>query len=457
MLFSAVFILASCLSTDDDYTYTDDSAITGFSITSAKQYLHVKSSTGADSLVTNTLTLSSYKFYIDQVNCEIYNPDSLPCGVDAKKLLCSISSKNSGVVLIKSATSDSLAYFSTSDSTDFSVDRQLQVYSNSGQAVRKYTVKVNVHKEFPDSFAWHAVPECEAMKSLVAVKTVAVGGSLLLFGSDGHNTLVFRGNAGGWTLCTANYNHTLAADIYKGVAVKDGRAYVSDGGNIMSTADGDNWTQTGSATGIARIVAASRFHLYGYATDGRLMSSADNGLTWSAATTDEGTSLLPTDELAYVSYPVATNGNTDRVLLIGTRDKTLYPGDTTPVIWGKIDEGADGSEDQPWSYYDVAEENHHTAPLLTGMSALRYDGAVMMFGRNGDEAPAMYKSRDNGITWNSDSTITIPSDFADGIAVGQAYAAYSIAVDADNVLWLVNAKNGKTWHGRINRLGWKNN
>ena len=90
LLFATVFVLASCLSTDDNYTYNDDSAITSFSISSGKQYVHVKSSTGGDSLVVKDLTLSSYKFYIDQVKCEIYNPDSLPCGVNAAKLLCSV-------------------------------------------------------------------------------------------------------------------------------------------------------------------------------------------------------------------------------------------------------------------------------------------------------------------------------------------------------------------------------
>ena len=42
LLFLTVFVLASCLSTDDNYTYTDDSAITSFSISSGKQYVHVK-------------------------------------------------------------------------------------------------------------------------------------------------------------------------------------------------------------------------------------------------------------------------------------------------------------------------------------------------------------------------------------------------------------------------------
>lgn len=454
MLFLAVFALASCLNNDDNYTYTDDSAITSFSISSGKQYLHLTSSTGGDSVVTKDLTLSSYKFYIDQVSCTIYNPDSLPCGVDAKKLLCSVSSYNSGTVVIKSMTSDTLAYVSTSDSIDFSSVRELQVYSNSAKAVRKYKVQVNVHKEFPDSFAWHAVPDCEALAQLTDVKVVATDGGTLLFGTDGNATRVFNGGTDGWTECVPDFNHALAADAYKGVVAKGGRAYISNGGEILSTADGNHWTPIAGATGITRLVAASSYRIYGYAADGRLMASADNGLTWQAATIDDDTALLPTDETAYVAYPVKTNKNTDRVLLLGTRDRNLYPSDNVLTIWGKIDEGEKGSENQPWAYYDVAEENTHKAPLLSGISAVYYDGAVFMLGCKDGNTPVFYKTRDNGITWNTDTTFTLPAGFNDGTHDTQR-AACALAVDKNNVLWLVNARNGKAWHGRINRLGWK--
>ena len=455
LLLSTVFALVSCLNADNDYTYTDDSAITSFSISSGKQYVHVISSTGGDSIVTNELTLSGYKFYIDQVNCVIYNPDSLPCGTDAKKLLCSVSAKNSGTVLIKSMTSDSLAYVSTTDSTDFSADRQLQVYSNSGQGVRKYTVKVNVHKEFPDSFAWHSVPECETMKRFTAVKAVAVSGGILLFGTDGNNTLVMRGGDNGWTVCAPNFNHVLAADAYRGVVTKDGRAYISDAGNIICTADGDLWDQTGTATGITRLVAASRFCIYGYAADGRLMASSDDGKTWNASDIDDAQTLLPTGETAYTAYPIPTNDFTDRVLLIGMRDRSLYPADNTLTVWGRIDEGAEGSESQPWAYYNVAEENKHKAPVLSSISALIYDGAVIVFGAKDGEAPTVYKTLDNGITWNADTTkLIMPNNFSEGLEVAAQRQVCALAVDKNNVLWLVNALNGKTWRGRINRLGW---
>ena len=456
LLFAAVFVLASCLNSDDNYTYNDDSAITSFSITSAKQYLHVKSANGGDSVVVKDVKLSSYKFYINQQTNEIYNPDSLPCGVNTKRLICSISSKNSGVVLMKSYTSDSLSYISSADSLDFSATRELHVYSNSGNAVRKYTVKVNVHNEMPDSFVWHNAPDCEAIQSLSAVRLVALDGKVLLFGKDGDHTSVFVNSGDNWTPCTPNFNHLLAADAYMGVVTKDNRAFISDGGNIMSTADGSNWTVEGSATGITRLVAASSVRLYGYAADGRLMASSDNGNSWSAATLDDDISLLPTAETAYTCQPVVTNEKTERVLLFGSRNATSYPSDNNLTIWGKVDEWAADSENQPWNYYNVAPENSHKAPLLTNISAFCYDGKALVFG-NAKSAvvPAVYSTRDGGITWTQDTTVVVPDNFVNGVPTGGNTRSFGIASDKNNVVWLVNAGSGKTWRGRLNRLGWK--
>lgn len=453
LLFAAVFVLASCLNNDDDYTYYDDSAITSFSVTAGNQTLHVKTASGKDSLVTNKLTLSSYKFYIDQQKCEIYNPDSLPCGVNASKLLCSVSSLNGGTVLIQSRTSDSLSYVSTSDSLDFSADRVLCVYSNSGSGVRKYTVKVNVHKELPDTFVWNAMPDCEALKSLKAVKAVALGETMLLLGTDGTRTTAFAGGSNGWTALATDID--LSADAYQGVVVKGGQAYLSNSGDILSTADGSHWTTVATTSGITRLVAASSLRLYGYATDGRLMASDDSGLTWTAATIDDDQTLLPAKSTAYATLPVKTNSETERVLLIGTRDAALYPSDTTMTVWGKIDEAAGNSENMPWAYYDVDPVNTHCAPLLANFCALAYDGNVLLFGtKDGETVPSILQSRDNGITWNTYSKLDVPYAYSLGMTKESA-ATYALAANSKNVLWLVNAASGKTWCGRICRLGWQ--
>ena len=457
LLLATVFLMASCLESDNDYTYTDDCAISSFSVTTAKQNTFVKTSDGLrDSLVVKELTLSNYKFYIDQINGKIYNPDSLPCGVDAKKLLCSVSNSSAGLVVIKKEKSDSLDYFSSTDSLDFSVDREVQVVSNSGLSVKKYTVHVNVHKEQADSFAWHATPICAELKTMQAIKTAAVNGKLILLGTDGNTTIVYTNNGTQWTKCETNLGHNLAADAYKSLVTKDDYVYISDGGNIVRTNDGKTWDIMGTATDVTRLVAASRYSLYGYATDGRLMTSKDNGATWAVAEIDDELSLMPYGETTYASVEIEGYAKTDRVMLFGTRDAATYPNDKYLTIWGKIDEAAENSENQPWAYYGVSADNNHAAPLLSGISAVAYDGGVYMMGQEEGKAPKFYKSLDNGITWREDTaTVMLPTNFNENATNAiTAKGTYALPVDKNKSLWLVNASNGMTWRGRINRLGW---
>lgn len=454
VLLAALFSLVSCLDTNDgDYVYTDDSAVTAFSVTSAKKAVHVRASNGADSVYYTTTTLTAYKFVIDQQRCVIYNPDSLPYGVDPTKLLVSANSLNSGSLVLKSMTSDSLSYLSTTDSLDFSKPRELQVYSLSGAAVRKYEVRVNVHQEPADQFNWTKLPNPTAFTSARGVKsfvvTTASGTTRrFLLASDGTTTTVYRADGdNAWTAATPDFNHTLAAETYRSAAVKHDTLFVCDNGVVMATTDGDKWTRQATAeAGVARIVAANPIRLYAYNNEGAMVSSDDSGKTWKAASIDESASLLPNSEIAYATLPLATNPNAYRTLLIGSVPEAST---TAFSIWGKIDEGTAYSENQPWMFYDHNTLNRHELSLMQNFSAFTYDGKIMMVG-NDDRVylPNFYGSRDGGITWEADTVITSPLGFF-------VTGPYTVSVDKDNFIWFVNGKTGETWRGRINRLGWK--
>lgn len=454
VLLAALFSLVSCLDTNDgDYVYTDDSAVTAFSVTSAKKAVHVRASNGADSVYYTTATLTAYKFVIDQQRCVIYNPDSLPYGVDPTKLLVSANSLNSGSLVLKSMTSDSLSYLSTTDSLDFSKPRELQVYSLSGAAVRKYEVRVNVHQEPADKFNWTKLPNPTAFTSATGVKsfvvTTASGTTRrFLLASDGTTTTVYRADGDdAWTAATPDFNHTLAAETYRSAAVKHDTLFVCDNGVVMATTDGNTWTQqTTAEAGVARIIAANPIRLYAYNNEGVMLSSDDSGKTWKAASIDESASLLPNGEIAYATLPLATNPNAYRTLLIGSVPEAST---TAFSIWGKIDEGNAYSENQPWMFYDHNSLNRHELSLMQNFSAFTYDGKIMMVGN--DERvylPAFYGSRDGGITWKADSVITSPLGFF-------VTGPYTVSVDKDHFIWFVSGKTGETWRGRINRLGWK--
>ena len=101
----AVMVLSSCLGGDDDeILYPNDAAITAFSLGTLKRYMTTTKSDGTDSTYTTTVSGSTYRFYIDQVNRTIYNPDSLPFGTDVEHVLCTVGSKNSSSIVIKSLT-----------------------------------------------------------------------------------------------------------------------------------------------------------------------------------------------------------------------------------------------------------------------------------------------------------------------------------------------------------------
>jgi hypothetical protein len=152
MFVSVMIVFTSCLGTNDENVYYNDTAITAFTLGTLDRTAHTTSYTGGDSTYSTTVTGSNYKMYIDQVNRKIYNLDSLPYGTDIKHVLVTITTKNGGVAAIKNVKSDTLSYYSSSDSIDFTTPRTFFVYSNDGTAYCKYVASVGAHKEEADSF-----------------------------------------------------------------------------------------------------------------------------------------------------------------------------------------------------------------------------------------------------------------------------------------------------------------
>lgn len=449
-----IMSLASCLGDDSGFVYADDVAITSFKLGTLNQYFHTMSSHGLDSTYKKTVDCSDRIFYIDQIKGEIYNPDSLPLGIDGKKILCSVSTKNAGTVGIKSMTSDSLRYFSTTDSIDFSSPRDFYVYSNSGLSYRKYTVRVNIHKEDGNVCVWKNMGKNDALSKLEGMKAFALDGRLLVLGCKDGNTLLYSSVDGtAWTDITSGVGTTLSADAYKNAVARNGYIYLYDNGKLMNTADGQSWTVTGN-TQLKQLVAASSYRLYAYDAEGRLSESDDDGATWTTSVIDESQDLLPDEDITFVCMPLSTNASTERVVMVGNRNASEYPSDATPMIWGKIDEGAEYSENQPWTYYDVSSDNKYKAPRLRNIQTVSYDGCILALGGESISGSShrafdsFYRSADGGITWQQDTVMTIPS----GLSVSQT--SFAITVDKNNFMWFVCGGSGQVWRGRINRLGW---
>lgn len=105
------------------------------------------------------LKLDSVFFSIDLNRGVIFNADSLPVGTDVSKLLPVISYTSSASAVKLTYTSGGekkeLDYKSNpSDSIDFSSPVKLTVTAEDEKTTRDYTIKVNVHKQVPDSLVW---------------------------------------------------------------------------------------------------------------------------------------------------------------------------------------------------------------------------------------------------------------------------------------------------------------
>ena len=179
----AVFMLPSCLGSDDDVEVYDDVAITSFSLGTLNRYV-TATIDGKDTTYKVSYAGSAYKMAIDQLGCRIFNNDSLPVGTDVKHVVCSLSVRNNALITIKSMTSDSLTVFSTTDSIDFSQPRTFRIFSTDGQHYRDYVVSVSARQVEAGTLLWTAVeeglmPETELVADSIDVSNIDADASLV--------------------------------------------------------------------------------------------------------------------------------------------------------------------------------------------------------------------------------------------------------------------------------------
>lgn len=448
LLFATVF-LASCLEDgDNDITYYSDTAITSFSVTNFNTYHTTTSSKGEDSIYKVKEDGMKYKFYIDQKNNEIYNPDSLPVGTDAKHVICAISTARGGNLFLKSVKSDSLQLISLTDSLDFSSNRVIKVISLDGKYERSYKVKVNVHKQLADQFIWHAITTQEVFAKADDIKLVVRGKDLVAFVKNGDKTEIYTSLTDSpktWNKNTA----TFAADAYKNAITAGGMFYIMSEGKIYCSDNAADWTEKTANAEIVRLAGSNNNDIYALTANGIIISN-DGASTWQNDMLADNSALLPQDEISMFTYPVKTNAGINRVAIIGNRNEAS---DKYAMVWNRLIDETTATETHMWNYVEQTSKEKFRLPRLKGLKVVSYAGGMYAMGGeplNGDKKAfdQIYFSKDGGITWLKDKRFIFPIRFI-------CNNAFAIATDDANNIWLICGESGLVWRGRLNGLAWE--
>ena len=439
-LITATLSLSSCLSSDETTVeYTHDTAITAFSLGSLDRYTKTKA--GKDTLLKANVKGSDYKFYIDQAQRLIYNVDSLPCGVRDTAILATISSKNNSPILLMdiNKTDSVAAYYSSSDSINFSKPRFIRVYSGDYSAYAEYKVTVNVHKELPYEFKWHELAQNNSQLAAFSdLKAVACGDDIYVFGKTADGTKVLKSainNGSAWSSIMMDVG--LSSDAYQSAVALDGELYISDGGKVYASADAATWTKVSENADIKQLIGASSKNLYAYTATG-IAVSKNQGVSWEAEKLDTDADFLPKQNISMNVAGVLSAKDVENVMLLGTRDKALK--DTVATTWLRTVDYA--NEDGQWNYLEIEKNKSGKMPWLDQVITCAADTGFVALGSNGK----WYKSQDAGLTWKQDKMVVLPAKFAtDG--------RFAFCRDKQHYYWII--RNGYVWRGRFNIDGWR--
>ena len=443
LLASAGLSLSSCLGSDDDTNieYTHDTAITAFSLGTLTRYYMGKTAAQKDTTFSASVTGTNYKFVIDQTNRLIYNADSLPMGTKTSAVLATITAKQSSPLIWQDINKeDSLYYYSSSDSVDFSKPRKLRVYNNDFTAYATYQITVNVHKEDADSFKWRSLaPQNAELAKLNDLKALSLGDHIYLFGKTLDAAKIYRSantNGASWEIVSPNVE--FDKNLCRSVAVLDGYIYAIDNGKVLKSADGASWETVSSNTALLQLIGSSSRCLYAYSVSG-IMVSKDGGSTWTEETLDADASYLPKKDWSLTTMSIRSTKDAENLLLLGTKENSQ---DTIATVWTRTVDYYTGAEDGKWNYVEYENRQPNKMPALDEIQVVVGDSGLVALGSNGK----WYLSKKGGLSWTVDTTVVVPTEF-DGAK------RFAFVKDNNNFYWVVN--DGRVWKGRFNREGWR--
>ena len=146
-LLAAIFLLSSCLDSNDDnveYEYSADAQITSLGLSSSQDSLKV---------------LPNVAFSINQVASApiIFNRDSLPYLFDVSMVKMNVTTNGASGIKIHLTSPDSTYIWNMTDSIKIKHLKHLEVFAANGVTTKMYTFKLNIHQQDPDTIFWQNV------------------------------------------------------------------------------------------------------------------------------------------------------------------------------------------------------------------------------------------------------------------------------------------------------------
>lgn len=431
--------ISSCLDSDDNYEYSSDATIRAFGIDTIGKGIY-------------------YKFTIDQLKREIYNVDSLPVGSDTiiDKILIDTLTVTGWVT---SGLNDTL--FNTSDSVDLREPIKLKVHAADGVTVREYTIKVNVHKQDPDSLIWREMAALPASPVSGKQKSVILKEELFVYTSS---TTAYRSSLSTpaslqWSLINvklpegAKLNSIVSFNNQLFITTTSGEAFYSDNGISWTKMDMQGMQMVTFLGGIPEDkVTGSKNRLTGIFTkDGENYFCAKNieETTWEISE-----ETIPKDfPLEGIYSTVFTNASgIKQTVIVGNTETTAE--ETVP--WFTMD---------GLTWADMSTPTDFSCPAMKNPSIMYYGGLFHMMGGDFN----IIRTSRVGIEWNEAATkFRYPTeikvtpgeeeddkDTIEYISLFKDKGDYSLTIDTNHYIWIVWSSDGSVWRGRQNKLGFK--
>lgn len=450
LVFLSVVLMAltSCLGDPEEVTYYDDAAISSFSLTSIPRTVHTTTKAGKDSTYVASMNATGYKFTIDHNAGLVFNADSLPVGCNASKVIASVTALNGGYVLMKKIDSDTIVYYNTTDTIDFSKPRTFRILANSGEWYKEYKAEVRVHKENGDSVYWTSHETNAAFANLENIKAAALGSKMMAWGvEDGKMKMYATENTDGesWNEVSTplSASATVVGNEKMLFAYSDGAVYSTD--NALA------WTKMSEQAGIASLAFATDAEVYAITTDKKIIVSRDGGASWAEDAMDDNADLLPTRDITGMQTIVRTNNDITRVVMIGNRNVAT---DKNAMVWTKVIDTDNPLGNQPWTTQVNNTDGYHLTPAASPLNIIRYGDDLYMLNGDGINASSVramtgiYKSQDNAQNWWKDTRFNLPK------YLSSSTTSFAMAKDTRNHIWVICGRTGQVWSCRLAKMTW---